>query len=327
MPAGCRAPGPPAARHRAPGSAAAIRRASARSLDSSWMFQAMRNGRAPTTVAPAVGCGRRGPKSGAPSSVASDAARPSNPGRRMSARTRRSGRVAARAYRKTGSSIALGQPCTERPGKVHAGVHGRVAEGHERHDVQRADPGMPAVLCAACRCARSPAPRRARVAAITASGPPAVCEHAPVVIGVRCPVEEHHAGRRARPRSRMASTTSATASLAEVGHAFDESTPRPESRCRRPAWPRPALSQPGPRAARTATMATVTRQHDAQPSPVRGRAGLPPDIALDGGLGHGAHDRVPGAPDACVGPGRVGDGEPPVGGRPGRGATPTGRSP
>ena len=80
----------------------AIRRASPRSSVSSWMFHAMRNGRAPTTVAPAVGCARRGPESGAPSVAASAADRPSKPGRRMSASTRRSGRLAARAYRYTG---------------------------------------------------------------------------------------------------------------------------------------------------------------------------------------------------------------------------------
>ena len=47
------------------------------------------------TIAPAVGWARRGPKSGSPPGAASIAGSPSTCGRRMSARTRRSGRVAA----------------------------------------------------------------------------------------------------------------------------------------------------------------------------------------------------------------------------------------
>src|SRR5436309_509668 len=72
----------------------AIRCASFRSVESSWMLNAMRNGRAPTTMAPAVGCIRFGPASGT-CVVSRSAARPSYSGLRMSGRRTRSGLVAA----------------------------------------------------------------------------------------------------------------------------------------------------------------------------------------------------------------------------------------
>src|SRR5207253_3756924 len=80
----------------------AIRCASFRSVESSSMLNAMRNGRAPTTMAPAVGCIRFGPASGT-CVVSRSAARPSYSGLRMSGRRTRSGLVAAFAYKYTGT--------------------------------------------------------------------------------------------------------------------------------------------------------------------------------------------------------------------------------
>ena len=59
------------------------------------MLKAMSGMRAPMTMAPAVGCGRAGPKSGAQSGDAIFAASPSNSPRLMSSRLRRAGVEAA----------------------------------------------------------------------------------------------------------------------------------------------------------------------------------------------------------------------------------------
>ena len=61
------------------------------------MFQAMRNGRAPTATAPNRGCIRAGPKSGWRPFCSISALRPSYWPRRTSASFTRSARVAARA--------------------------------------------------------------------------------------------------------------------------------------------------------------------------------------------------------------------------------------
>ena len=76
----------------------AISFATAISCVSRYTLNATRNGRAPIAVAPAVGCTLLGPKSG--SSARSRMA--SNSPLRTSGSSTRSGRVAARAYRKTG---------------------------------------------------------------------------------------------------------------------------------------------------------------------------------------------------------------------------------
>ena len=147
LPAGCRAPGPPAGRRRAPGCARAIRRASARSSVSSWMFQAIRNGRAPTTVAPAVGCGRRGPKSGAPSRSRERRREALEPGpsdvrEDTPVGSRRGARVQV-----DGQLVAFGQPRPERRGRARRrSSMRRVAERHEGHDIERADARVLAVL-------------------------------------------------------------------------------------------------------------------------------------------------------------------------------------
>ena len=59
------------------------------------MFQAMRNGRAPTATAPADGCIRAGPKSGSRPSLADLVFSPSYRPRRTSASLTRSERRAA----------------------------------------------------------------------------------------------------------------------------------------------------------------------------------------------------------------------------------------
>src|SRR5204862_501880 len=86
----------------------AISFATAISCVSRYTLNATRNGRAPIAVAPAVGCTLLGPKSG--SSARSRMA--SNSPLRTSGSSTRSGRVAARAYRKTGirSSFPTGSP-------------------------------------------------------------------------------------------------------------------------------------------------------------------------------------------------------------------------
>ena len=134
-------------------------RASARSSVSSWMFQAIRKGRAPTSRSPGRRVRPRSARSPARRRVAVDERLrdPRTAGRRMSARTTRSARVAARAYRYTGSSIAVGQPGPERRASPTQVVHARVAERHEGCDIERTDARVPALLVLACRCARWPA--------------------------------------------------------------------------------------------------------------------------------------------------------------------------
>ena len=85
--------------------------------------------------------------------------------------------------------VAIGQPGTELAGEVDAGVHGRLAERHEGHDVQRTDAGMLAVLCAHVdardRLRREALRRRHHVVRCARER-----QHAPVVVGIRRPVQE-----------------------------------------------------------------------------------------------------------------------------------------
>ena len=77
----------------------AIRFASSTSSESRLMFQAMRNGRAPTAIAPARGCIRAGPKSGSRPFVRDLVAEPLVPAPPDVGEADPVGRVAARAYR------------------------------------------------------------------------------------------------------------------------------------------------------------------------------------------------------------------------------------
>ena len=82
--------------------------ATSRSPDCKLTLYAMSGGRAPTAVAPAVGCNVRGPKSGAHAgSVVIRPANPSSPPLRKASRFARSGCEAACAYRKTGMFNSL----------------------------------------------------------------------------------------------------------------------------------------------------------------------------------------------------------------------------
>ena len=217
----------------------AIRRARPRSSVSSWMFHAMRNGRAPTTVAPAVGCARRGPKSGAPSLAASAADRPSKPGRRMSASTRRSNSSGGACIQEYRQGVPVCEPGAEVTGKPDAHVHRCAAQWDEGHHVQGADAGVPTVL-------------RAQVDAGDGL-------RGDLLDGrqhdVRIPREREHApghGRRRRcgpagsrrgcspPQRRECVDCLGAAPLAEVGHAFNKVLLHgPECRVRR----RPAMRQ------------------------------------------------------------------------------------
>ena len=110
------------------------------------MFQAMRNGRAPTQVAPPRGWVRAGPKSGSRPRVAISVAEalvlaaahvgqldPVGPGR-------------GRRVQVDGEVEAGRDPAPEVAGEVDALVERRVAQRHERDDVDGADPRVLAGL-------------------------------------------------------------------------------------------------------------------------------------------------------------------------------------
>ena len=161
-----------------------------------------------------------------------------------------------------GDPVAAGDPGRELAGQLHARVHGRVAERHERDDVDGADPRVLAGVRVHVDVLD-----RLRHEPFQAGGDRAVLardrEHRAVVAGVRGAVEEEHVRRRGQGVGEALDDVEA-ATLGDVGHGLDEHQPMlqasgwpPEGRAPPPVHPvaaahpsRGVRRRPGSRPAR-----------------------------------------------------------------------------
>ena len=142
MPSACTAGSPPS-RSR---TWLASRRATATSVVDSWMFQAMRKGRAPTTVAPAVGCGRGWPEVRLVGRLAHGLRETLESGPSDVGQDAPVGAEGGLGIEEDGQVEALGQAGGEAARTLDTLLHGRVAEGHEGDDVHGPDARMLAPL-------------------------------------------------------------------------------------------------------------------------------------------------------------------------------------
>ena len=184
------------------------------------MFQAMRNGRAPTQVAPPRGCMRAGPKSGSRPRVAiSDlqalVLAATQVGQLDPVRPR-----GGRGVQVDREVEAGGDAAAEVAGEADALLQRRLAERHERDDVDGADPGMLPGLLLHVDLAEGdrdqPLQRVGHWPGLPRQG-----EDAAVVGRIARPVEEVRAGHRLQRRGQPVDHLE-PAALGHVGHGFDE---------------------------------------------------------------------------------------------------------
>ena len=273
------------------------------------MFHAIRNGRAPTTTAPAVGWGRR-PEVGLPpgrrhhrrealelraagcprAPAVRDGWRPLRRGRREAEPVRQPrAHACARAPRSRPSACRRGARTARRRPRRAEGAARRAAQvdpfdGDLRrpHSIAWATDGLPGQRWyTRTGCDRDPTCDRAGDARRRADG---------------LDDRGHHIG---------------PAAFAEVGDALNERVHRVHPRrgvSRRDA-PRRGRDGRGSSAVVPSRLPwALMHRHASDPCPVRGCAGLPPDPALDEGCRRSHHDLRAGSPDGRVGPGRLGDG-------------------
>ena len=157
------------------------------------MLKAMSGCRAPTAVAPAVGCGLAGPKSGRCVGVRHDVRETLEAGSsdvREHLAVRPRGGLAVQVDRQL---EPLGHSRGEGSRTVHASLQGGVAERHEGHDVDGTDAWMAALVTAHV----DPLERHLHGCLRGQRDPTRVAgkrEHAAVVVGVRGAIEEPGAG-------------------------------------------------------------------------------------------------------------------------------------
>ena len=225
----------------------------------------MRNGRAPTATAPADGCIRAGPKSGSRPRWSISALRPSYWPRRTSASLTRSGRV---------GRLGVEVDRAGRSGRRSARPNARASStqssivvspsGHERDDVDGADPRVLAGVQRPCRSRGSAAATSRSRASVTALVLAGQREHGPVVAGVARPVEQGDARDRRRWRPRAGRRRRAGGPRRRSGRT--RSAPDDASR---PATGTCARSVTARRDARTATVDSPRRDRSPTRSLLR----------------------------------------------------------